>query len=39
VVGKAWRLGLGAPPFNPRLQGSYDDTALFVFGGSVTWDF
>jgi long-chain fatty acid transport protein len=68
VVGKAWRLGLGARreicpgttldlgftliwtgdldidqqgagPFNPRLQGSYEDTVVYVFGGSVTFDF
>jgi len=68
VVGKQWRLGLGARrelcpgavmdlgftlvwtgdldidqrgigQLNPpRLQGTYENTALYVFGGSVTWD-
>lgn len=28
----------GRPPFSPRLQGSYEDTALHFFGGSVQFE-
>lgn len=29
----------GRPPFSPRLQGSYEDTALHFLGGSVQFEF